>query len=543
MKAETVILNGKIYTMEATCPQVEALAISRGRIIALGDTVSMRGYIGPASEVLDLAGRTALPGFIDAHLHFVAYGLSLQRVDLTGSSSPGETVQRVQDRAESVPEGEWILGRGWDRNLWSPPDFPRREFLDAAVAGHPVALGSKDGHALWLNSRAVRELGIATVSVGTWGGQVLRDPATGEPTGILVEEAAGAALEQIGKPGRQVLRQAIMAAAANALRLGVTSVHDCEEDEELAAFTSLWREQAMPLRVYMLIPRDNLDAAIQLGLQTGMGDEWLRIGHLKLFADGALGSHTADMLAPYEGEPTNRGVAVLEEALSFAERPQARQGTLRDIVERAVQARIAPAIHAIGDRANRRVLDVYSETRPLWSGAHLRPRIEHVQLLAGADMPRLAQLGVIASMQPIHATSDMDMAEAYWGARSAGAYAWRSLLRVGTVLAFGSDCPVETIDPLAGIHAAVTRQRPDGTPAGGWRPEESLTVYEAVRAYTWGGAYAAGEEDIKGTLAEGKAGDLVVLSDDIFQASPQALRDVRVLGTVCAGRLAYSGGL
>jgi len=277
----------------------------------------------------------------------------------------------------------------------------------------------------------------------------------------------------------------------------------------------------------MMIAKENLDAAVRLGLRTGFGDEWLRIGHLKLFADGSLGSRTADMLDPYEGEPDNRGIALLE------------GDEMPAVIEAAARAGIAPAIHAIGDRASRRVLDALERTRALWAGARLRPRIEHVQLLAGGDVPRLAEIGVIASMQPIHATSDWLMAEAYWGRRCAGAYAWRSLARAGTVLAFGSDCPVESIDPLAGIHAAATRQRPDGSPPGGWYPGECLTVEQAVQAYTRGAAYAAGEEQTKGCLAPGMAGDMVVLSEDIFRMDPREIAGTRVVTTVCGGRIVY----
>ncbi len=531
MRAELAVVNGKIHTMNPAQPTVEAVAIAGGDVVALGDGAAIRSLICPRTEVIDLAGRTAIPGLTDAHLHFVGYGLSLQRVDLTGIRSPAEAAERVRARAETTPPGEWVCGRGWDRNLWSPSDLPRREMLDALVPAHPVALGSKDGHSLWLNAPALQRLGISATSADPWPGQVLRDARTGEPTGILVEEAADAALARVDRPGPELLRQAALAAAHLALQVGLTGVHDCEGGETLAAFQQLAREQALPLRVYMLIPRDNLDAALQLGLQTGLGDDWLRLGHLKLFADGALGSRTADMLDPYEQEAGNRGIAVLEEE------------ELRAIVERASQAGIAVATHAIGDRANRRVLDVYAQTRPLWSAAGLRPRIEHVQLLTPEDLPRLAQLGVIASMQPIHATSDWEMAEAHWGERSAGAYAWHSLLQAGTTLAFGSDCPVETIDPLAGIHAAVTRQRSDGTPRGGWRAHERLTVYQAVHAYTWGAAYAAGEERRKGSLEVGKVGDLVVLSQDIFSLPPSALLEARVLSTICGGRVAYSAGL
>lgn len=526
MAADLAAVNGTIYTMDPARPVVRAVAISGGRVVALGDDAEVRACIGPRTEVLDLRGGTAVPGLIDAHVHLVSYGLSLQRVDLTGTRSMSETVERVRRRAERTPHGHWVIGRGWDRNLWSPPTFPNRTVLDAAVREQPVALGSKDGHALWLNSAALKELGIDAGPSERWRGQVLRD-SEGAPTGILLEDAAQEAWRRIDAIAPADLREAIHEATRAAHRLGVTGVHDCEGGRELRAFLELWREGALGLRVYMMVPKENLEAAVRLGLRTGFGDEWLRIGHLKLFADGSLGSRTADMLDPYEGEPDNRGIALLE------------GDELPAVIEEAAHAGIAPAIHAIGDRANRRVLDALERTRALWAGARLRPRIEHVQLLTGADMPRLAEIGVIASMQPIHATLDWLMAEAYWGRRCAGAYAWRSLARAGTVLAFGSDCPVESIDPLAGIHAAVTRQRPDGSPPGGWYPEQCLTVEQAVQAYTRGAAFAAGEEQLKGCLAPGMAGDILVLSEDIFRMDPGEIARTRVVTTVCGGRIVY----
>jgi predicted amidohydrolase YtcJ len=526
MAADLAAVNGTVYTMDPARPVVRAVAISGGRVVALGDDAEVRALIGPRTEVLDLHGGAAIPGLIDAHVHLVSYGLSLQRVDLRGTRSGGAAVAGVRERAERTPHGHWVIGRGWDRNLWTPPTFPDRTALDAAVPEQPVALGSKDGHALWLNSAALRGLGIDGAAAERWPTQVVRD-CQGAPTGILLEDAAQEAWRRIDEMAPADLRGAITEATTAVHRLGVTGVHDCEGGRELTAFLELWREGALGVRVYMMIPKENLDAAVRLGLRTGFGDEWLRVGHLKLFADGSLGSRTADMLEPYEGEPDNRGIALLE------------GDELPAVIEEAVRAGIAPAIHAIGDRANRRVLDALKRTRALWAGTRLRPRIEHVQLLTEADVPRLAETGVIASMQPIHATSDWPMAEAYWGPRCSTAYAWGSLLRAGTVLAFGSDCPVETIDPLAGIHAAVTRQRADGSPPGGWYPKECLTVEQAVRAYTRGAAYAAGEEQLKGCLAPGMVGDMVVLSEDILRMDPRGIAQTRVVTTVCGGRIVY----
>ncbi len=529
MEADLIVTNGAMHTMEPARPRVSALAVRRGRIVGLGDTDEVRRLAGPRTQVLDLAGRAAIPGLTDAHLHFVSYGLSLEEVDLAGTRSLDEALARVAARAAATPRGEWVRGRGWDRNLWSPPAFPGRQALDSAAPEHPAAFPSKDGHALWVNSLAMRALGIDAATPDPKGGRIVRD-AQGEPAGVLLERAIEEFWRRVPAPGPEARRRAALAAGERALQVGLTGVHDCEGAEEMAALASLWREGALKVRVYAHLAREALPAALALGLVSGLGDEWLRVGHLKLFADGSLGSRTADMLAPYEGEPGNTGVTVLDD------------DELRAIVEEALRAGIAPAVHAIGDRAGRRVLDVFAATRPLWAPQGLRPRIEHAQLLAPVDLPRPGALGVVASMQPIHAVSDMEMAEAYWGARSAGAYAWRSLREGGAVLAFGSDCPVESLDPLAGIYAAVARRRPDGTPAGGWRMEQALTVAEAVRAYTWGAAYAAGEERDKGSLALGKVADLVVLSGDILELPIDEVPGVRVEATVCGGRLAWSRG-
>jgi predicted amidohydrolase YtcJ len=527
LKADCVVVNGSIHTMNPEQPLAAVVAMAHGRVVAVGDDAAAREWIGPRTEVLDLKGRTALPGLTDAHLHFVAYALSLQQVDLLGVRSPEEATRRVEVQVAQKPAGEWVLGQGWNRNLWPNPAFPRREWLDAIARGHPVALASQDMHSLWVNSLALERLGIGAEACACPVGQILRDTETGEPTGMLLEGAAAMALSRVGLPGSETLRRAVLQAGQRVQAMGLTAVHDCEGAAELSAFMDLWREEALPLRVYMMLPRENLDAAIALGLRTGYGDAWLRLGHLKLFSDGSLGTRTADMLEPYVGEGTHRGMETLDSA------------TLMDLTERASRAGIAVATHAIGDRGNRRVLDVYERTRPLWAARGLRPRIEHVQIVDDADLGRLARLGVIASMQPVHATSDMHMAEAHWGPRCTTAYAWRSLLQAGTHLAFGSDAPVESPDPLAGIYAAVTRKRADGTPPGGWRPEQCLSVEEAVYGFTLGAAYASSEEREKGSLEEGKVADLVVLSEDIFRGSPDALRDARVLTTVLGGRVVH----
>ncbi|MBI3974816.1 MAG: amidohydrolase, partial [Armatimonadetes bacterium] len=391
---------------------------------------------------------------------------------------------------------------------------------------------------------ALEAAGIGPETADPPGGEIARD-ASGHPTGILKEAAKEPMLMVVARPEPGALRHAAEEATAAAHRMGIVGVHNMAADggfglssehgpgvELLSVFQRLRSDGALGVRMWLTIPGGTLDRAIEAGLRTGQGDEWLRIGGVKVFADGTLGSQTASMLEPFEGQPGNTGIAIHP--------PE----TLADLVGRAVRVGVWPVIHAIGDRANRDVLDAFALHRDAARRAGVRFRIEHVQLLHPVDLPRLAALGVVASMQPIHATSDRDIADRYWGARSRTGYAWRSLLRAGTALAFGSDAPVETLDPWQGIYAAVTRRRP-GNDRGAWYPEEAVTIDEAVRAYTVGAAWASGEEGSKGMLAPGRLADFIVLDRDVIQEAPrnpEALLQVRVLATLIDGQPVYTAG-
>jgi predicted amidohydrolase YtcJ len=361
------------------------------------------------------------------------------------------------------------------------------------------------------------------------GGEFVRDPETGELTGVLKEDPAINLIKDAAGPvPRRDMEEAIHVAAERLHRLGVVGVHVPEEEHELAALQGLWLRGELPLRVNAMIPDKNLDKALQMGLRAGFGDLFLRLLAVKVYADGSLGTRSADMFAAYDDEPDNLGIEVTN------------SDRLDQIVAAATLGGWGVAVHALGDRANSRVLDSLERHWQEWSTRGLRPRIEHVQLIAPQDVARLGTMGVVASMQPIHCTSDMGMAERHWGRRCSGAYAWRSLLETGAVLAFGSDAPVEDPSVMRGIFAAVTRQREDGTPHQGWYPEQSLSVPEAAYAYTVGTAYASGEERMKGSLTVGKLADLVVLSQDIFNLPPQELLDVQVEATMLDGQLVYS---
>lgn len=529
MLSNLVLYNGDVRTFDATLPRAPAIAIAGNRILAVGSDAEMRASLAQDGRAVDLRGRTVVPGFTDAHLHFLGYSLSLRQIDLAQVPSREEALARVAARAAETPAGQWLQGGGWDHSLWEGGAFPSRQDLDRVAPDHPVYLKRKCYHAAWVNSRALEQAGIGPGTPDPDGGAIERDPATGQPTGILKERAMELVSRRFKEPVLAEAVEAIRVGMANAHRQGIVGVHSMEGAAALRAFQALQAEGALQLRVLMQIPEDNLDAAIQLGLRSGWGNERLRIGGVKIFSDGSLGASTAYMLAPYEGEADNYGIPISSEA------------HLREVVSRASQAGLAVFIHAIGDRANREVLNAIEASRRAGEGPHLRHRIEHVQILHPDDVPRLAQWGVVASMQPIHATQDMRVADAHWGARSAGAYAFRSLLDAGTVLAFGSDAPVEDLNVMQGIHAAVTRRRADGSPGPeGWYPEQRLTVEEAVRAYTLGAAYASGEEALKGSLTPGKLADLAVLSQNIFEIAPLAILDTEVVATMLDGAFVYA---
>jgi len=429
-----------------------------------------------------------------------------------------------------LPEGEWIRGHGWNHNRWGG-QFPTRQLLDRVAPRHPVYLTAKSGHAAWVNSCALELAEVTAATADPAGGAVMRDGA-GAPCGVLLEGAADLVGRHLPEPTLEEVVEAMRRGTGEAHRRGLTGVHDLDGARALRAWQVLRERGELGLRVVKSIPGSLAERAAELGLRSGLGDDWLRLGGVKLFADGALGQRTAWMEEPYEGEPDNCGM------------PLGSREELERAVLGAAEAGLACYVHAIGDRANREVLEILATARTREvGGPRLRHRIEHVQVLRPRDLPRLAELGVVASMQPVHATSDMEIADRHWGPRVRGAYAFRSLLNRGTALAFGSDAPVESIDPLLGIHAAVTRRRVDGSPGQeGWQPQERLTVEEAVRAYTVGAAYAAGAEDHLGTLSPGKLADVTVLDRDIFAGPPMEIARAAVCATFVNGCCAFAAG-
>jgi predicted amidohydrolase YtcJ len=524
VQTDLVLTNGRIYTVDERNPVADAMAVRGSHILAVGRASDVESLAGPGTKRVNLRGRTVIPGLIDSHLHLLSFGLTLSEVSLQAAASVEEAVDLVRDAAGRTEPGDWIRGTGWDRNLFGR--LPTSSVLDSVAPETPVILASKDLHSLWVNSKALRMAGIGPQTADPADGEIVRDPITGEPSGVLKEGARAPIFAAVPKPSAQQRRTALSEALRIAAASGLTGLQTFEDVDTFETLQSLNLLGQLRLRVCCHLWKDALDHAIAIGVRSGFGDEWLRLGHLKLFLDGALGSQTALMMAPYAGS-NSRGIQSLT------------QDEFRGIVLRAARSGIGTAVHAIGDAANRIALDVYEETAATWRSCGVRQRIEHVQLLAPGDERRLGKLGVVASMQPSHATSDWQVADRHWAGRTSQAYAWRSILQSGAPLAFGSDCPVEPIAPLPGLYAAVTRMTAEGLPEGGWHPEQRLTPVEALRAYTLGSAFAGGQESITGSLEAGKLADFVVLSRDPFNGPPELFLAVGVEATVVGGAVVH----
>lgn len=528
-----ILFNAQINTLDPHRPAASALAIDRGRILALGDDQQILSEFEGRGWHEDLGGRTIIPGLTDAHIHLQHYALGLDKVDCE-TDTKQECLQRLAARVEVTPPGEWILGHGWNQNDWPDGNFGNAADLDAVAPENPVYLTAKSLHAGWANSLALTKAGVSARNPEPQGGRIQRDDR-GEPTGILFEGAMALVAGAIPDPQPEDLAHTIMRAQENLWKLGITGVHDFDQQLCFQALQILRSQDQLHLRVTKSIPLEALSHALEIGLRTGFGDDMLRIGSIKAFADGALGPRTAAMIQPYEDDPDNRGMLLLDAEELF------ERGRL------AVENGLSLAVHAIGDRANHEVLNAFSQLRDHERArtskiqnrdqiTPLRHRIEHVQIIHPQDVPRLAEMGVIASMQPIHVTSDYPAAERFWGERSEFSYAWQTLLTQGTRMAYGSDAPVESPNPFWGLHAAVTRCCLDGRPGpAGWHPDQKLAITEAIHGYTTGAAYAANMEDRLGKLAPGYYADLLVLDTNPLDCDPDQLIDLIPSATMLDG--------
>ena len=522
-----LLYNAYIYTQDPSHPAESAIVIDRERIVAVGETNNLLPQY-PNAEKQNMGGRFLMPGLTDAHLHLKNYSLSLQKIDCE-TDTKAECLRRVEERVKTSKPGEWILGHGWNQNVWGT--WPTAAELDTVASNNPVYLTAKSLHASWANTTALKLANVTLQTSDPQNGRIQRDEK-GDATGILLESAMELVGDVIPASAIQEIADAMEHAQSILWKMGLTGVHDFDRRDSFMALQQLHKQGKLKLRVLKNIPVELLDQAYELGLSAGLGDDWLRIGSVKAFMDGALGPHTAAMFQPYIGEEENRGILNMDGEELF------------EYGRKAAQVGLAMTVHAIGDRANHEVLNAYEQLRNYEKEKNLpalRHRIEHVQVIHPDDAARLGQLDIIASMQPIHATSDMRMADAFWGERSRLAYAMKTQLNYGARLALGSDAPVESPNPFWGLYAAVTRRRADGSPSPeGWYPEQKLTMAEALEGYTIGPAYAAYMEDRLGRLAPSYLADLIVLEKDPFTCEPEDLLTMQSSATMVGGEWVYT---
>jgi len=526
LPAELVLSGGNVITLDGAHPQASAIAVGGGRIVAVGEWSEIAPLVGPATRRIELAGRTVVPGLTDAHLHVEALGESLESLNLSGAATRAEAVKRVEEAGRATPPGQWILGRGWDQTAWPDKRFPTAADLDAAVSDRPVFLTRVDGHAAWVNTRAMQLAGLSAATADPSGGRLLRD-SSGAPAGVLIDHAQQLVRSHIPPPTRQLRKQRLARSLRACAAAGLTSVHDAGIGmEALELYKELLSERALPIRVYVMLRSEEfLKTSHSYRPEVGLGDGLLTVRAVKVIADGALGSRGARLLAPYADEPATLGLRLIT--------ANDLHLVLREALARGFQVNT----HAIGDAANRMVLDAYEET----SAKEARLRIEHAQVVSARDVPRFKTLGVIASVQPTHCTSDMRWAEERLGPeRAKGAYLWKTFLNEGVQVAGGSDAPVESVAPLPGLYAAVTRQDAAGHPPQGWHPAERVSILEALRMFSQGAAYAAFEETERGTIAPGRRADLTILTKDVTSIPPREILETEIAMTIVGGNVVFA---
>jgi predicted amidohydrolase YtcJ len=531
---DLIVTNAKVWTVDKAHPTAQAVAVLGDRIVAVGSNADVEVLRRPDTKVIDGGGKLLLPGFNDAHVHFVDGGLQLDSVQLNDATSTDEFVRRVREQAQKTPKGEWIKGGDWDETKWSPPNLPTKDLIDPVTPDNPVFLGRYDGHGAVANSAALRLAGITAQTPDPPGGVIVRD-AQGNPTGALKDAAKELVIKVIPRLSHEQRLRAMRRALEYAASLGITSVQHMNDGEDnyadIRAYGELLQSGELTTRVYVAPAISDWQDQAKVGIRHAFGSSFLRIGALKSFADGSLGSRTAYFFDPYSDDPSNSGL------LGKQMQPLSR---VRDWMTQADAAGLQLCTHAIGDRAISTVLDLYTDVVRANRGMERRFRIEHAQHMAEKDFARFAQLDVIASVQPYQAIDDGRWAEARIGHdRASRTYAFRTFLNHGVHLAFGTDWDVAPLNPILTVYAAVTRATLDGKNPNGWFPEQKLSVAEAVEAYTTGSAYAEFQEKEKGSITPGKLADMVLLSDDIFAIDPVRIRDVKVLKTIVGGRLVW----
>jgi predicted amidohydrolase YtcJ len=529
-KADVVILGGLVWTgLSSGGPQPGAVAMARGKILAVGDSAAVAGLVGSGTQVIRADGGLVTPGFVDGHTHFIDGGFQLASVDLRNAATPREFIRRLKAYARARRPGEWILGGDWDHTLWPGAPLPRHEWIDSVTPDNPVFVNRLDGHEALANAAAMRAAGITRDTPTPPGGEIVRDAHTGEPIGIFKDQALDLIGRAIPEPSPEQRDSALARALAHAASLGVTATsHVSASWADLASYRRFERAGRLTLRVAVYLPLDSWRAVADTVRGAGPGDDWVRIGGLKGYMDGSAGSRTAYFFQPYS------------DSAGFYGLTQNTQRDMRSWIGSADSAGLQVAVHAIGDRANAIILSIYDSVARAHGPRDRRFRVEHAQHLRREDIPLFGKLGVIPSMQPYHAIDDGRWIEKRIGPeRIKTTYAFRSLLDTGAKLAFGSDWTVAPLDPILGIYAAVTRRTLDGKNPGGWVPEQKITVGEALRAYTAGNAYMMFAENKWGVLAPGYDADVVVLDRNLFAVPPDSLDRARVRYTIAGGKVVY----
>jgi predicted amidohydrolase YtcJ len=529
--ADLIITNAKIWTVDRAQPRAEAVAIFRDRIIAVGGNSAIEAWRGPETRVVDAGGHLLLPGFNDAHVHFVSAGIELDSVQLNDATSKEEFARRIAERARMTRKGEWILGGDWDETKWDPPVLPTKELIDSLTPDTPVFLSRYDGHMVLANSLALRLAAITAKTADPPGGVIVRD-AQGNPTGALKDAAMDLASKAVPPLSREQRSQAVRRALAHAASLGVTSVQHMNPDyADIAVYNEMLERGELTTRIYAAPLIAGVDDQVKIGIRHAFGGPYLRIGAVKAYADGSLGSRTAYFYEPYLDQPGTRGL------LADGMHPIS---LMRDRMLKADAAGLQLCTHAIGDEAISMILDLYSDVVKSGGERDRRMRIEHAQHMADKDFDRFRELQVIASVQPYQAIDDGRFAELRIGHdRASRTYAFRTFLEHGVRLAFGTDWDIAPLNPMLTLYAAVTRATLDGKNPNGWFPEQKLTITEAIEAYTMGSAFAEFQENEKGSITPGKLADMVLLSQDILSIDPEKIRDIIVLKTFVGGKLVW----